>query len=264
MIQIRTLFEDKKLDIAENAFLELFNNELKKVNINVEYIGMQMIVKKEYVDVLVEVTKKYLLDIVGIEIGKLGVYGYNIIDDLPDEYAFQMMMHRCCGMDVRGFYHKGNIFVRVGEHLKRLLPTLFHELTHAYIHQNNMRLVDNYPKPTSIKFDFEALMYEADQEEGVCELVSSLMCYHIFNVDQYPSNVDAYWLGWRLSVECFLAFANVLVKKFPDNSSIWVTKISFMSVINHIKKYNNMHYFVKKVPTNEYYNLKQIRLGMDN
>jgi hypothetical protein len=202
MIPIRTTFENTKMNFLKDSFMGYFEEELS-ANLVVDYFGMQMIIKQEYMEGLVKTIQKYLFEVVGIQINDLNVIGYVHVDDLPWFHAFHVKMNKCGGRDTRGFYHKTDktVYVRIGEHLKSLLPTLFHELTHAYIDQNNIKIIDDFTKPNCVCFDFSSRMHEADQEEGVCELVSSLMSYHLFNTDQYPSNVDKYWLGWRLSVQ---------------------------------------------------------------
>lgn len=262
MIPIRTTFEnvENKKEFSKDSFMNDFELELKNANVKLDYFGMQMIIKQEHMEGLIKTIQTYLFNMIGIKINNLNVKGYTNTDELPDYHSFRIRVQRCCGMDVKGFYNSidQTVYVRIGAHLKSLLPILFHELTHAYIHQNNLKLVDDFPKPDVVCFDFASMMYIADQEEGICELVSSLMCYNIFDIDQYPSNVDEYWLGWRLSVQAFISFSEILINKFPNNDNIWVTKLAFQSILNHIKKTNNLYKFVQFVPKNEYHRTKSI------
>jgi hypothetical protein len=157
-------------------------------------------------------------------------------------------------MDIKGFYSikDKTIYIRIGEHLKKLLPVLFHEMTHAFLHQQNIVLVDNWTKKAS-GFDFESMMSEASQEEGMCELVSSLLCYEIFDCDQYPSKVDEYWLGWRLNVQAFIVFAKMLSKQMSTFGTKDIVKFAFNAIVEHVKKTNNLYKFVGLVPKDVYH-----------
>lgn len=260
MISIRTMFENTIIKCLKHEFMEIFENKLKNAGLVIDYFGMHMIMKAEYMKSLVLTIQDYLFEVIGMKVNDLNVVGYVHVDDLPWFHSFRVKMNKCGGMDTKGFYNKTDktVYVRIGEHLKSLLPTLFHELTHAYIDQQNIKIINNFEKPDCVCFDFASRMHEADQEEGVCELVSSLISYHIFNIDQYPSNVDKYWLGWRLSIQGFITFSGILINKYPEKDGLWITKIAFTSIINHLKNTNNLYKFVPLVPKDEYHRTKSI------
>lgn len=261
MIQIRGLFEDTHINFLRDEFLADFNTNLKNTNQIPDYFGMTMIIKKEYVAPLLDTIQKYLLIIVGIKINDLNVVPYVNADELPQLHSVHIKMNKCSGMETNGFYYPKDktVYVAVGKHLKKLLPTMFHELTHAYLHQNDIKLIDNYEKPKTLTFDFISMMHEADQEEGVCELVASLLCYHIFDNNKTPSNVDSYWLGWRLSTQAFVECAKVLIKMCPEKDAVFITKTAFYTVINTIKQSNNLYKFAKSVPPDSYSRTKEIQ-----
>ena len=164
------------------------------------------------------------------------------------------------GNNILGFYCSldETIYVKINKHLKSILPVIFHEFTHAYLHQNDIKLIDDYKQPDIVNFSFEYLMYKANQEEGLCELVSSLFCFHIFNNDIYPSNVDEYWIGWRLCTQSFVTTAEMIINLYPNNDSIWITKITFSTLLNYIKSKNNLYKFIPNVPKDAYHRIKSI------
>ena len=254
MIQLRMMLEDKPLNMLYDQFILDFKMEIDRANVNCEYFGYEMIIKKEYIVPLVITTKKYLLDVLGIEIADIDIVGYYESYELPINHSIHVQIDEQCGFNIRGFYdlESKTIYVKIGEHFKILMPTLFHELTHAYIHTKNIKIIDDFPMPTQICFDFASLMHKASQEEGLCELVSTLMSYHIFDINQYPSNIDKYWLGWRLCMEGFLTFAKMIIYQFKDKDNLWITRLSFISLINQLKQNNNLYKFVNMVPKDAY------------
>ena len=255
MFTLKDLLDSTNCQDKRKEFFGEFNLELKNMkDIEIDYFDMSMIIKQEHVKPLVNVIQKYMFNILGIHIPNLIVTAYTNVDELPLIHSMSIRMKKCCGVDVRGFYVpiEQIIYIRIGIHLKRLLPTLFHELTHAFIDQNNISLVDSWDKkPTG--FDFESMMTNSSQEEGICELVSTIMCYHIFNCEQYPSNVDKYWLGWRLCIQSFIVFFEMLVKQTNNKDCVWLTKFSFGAIVQHIKSTNNLYKFVSQVPKDAYH-----------
>ena len=260
MIPLTIILDDIKheqYEKHENPRSKFFSDFKIELNgIPLDYFDMSMIIKQEHMKPLIKVVQKYMFDILGITIPNLDVVAYTNADELPLHHSYNIKSKRCCGMDVRGFYVPSEqiVYIRIGEHLKKLLPTLFHELTHAYVKQNGINLIDSWDKkPTG--FDFESMMCDASQEEGLCELVASLLCYHIFNCEQYPSNVDEYWLGWRLCIQAFIVFAQMLIKQ-PNNINrdrVWINKYAFGAIIQHIKSTNNLYKFVSFVPKDAYH-----------
>jgi len=164
----------------------------------------------------------------------------------------EILQCKCQGIDLRGLYYHENetIYIKNNIHLNKLLPTLFHELTHAYMFQTYISMTDDYPESTNLTFSFEYFMAGADQDEGFCELVSTLMCYYLFDTEQHPSNIPSYWIGWRLNLAAFLVFSRAIIK--PNLLDKIRMKLAISSMINIIRINNNLYKFVKYVPANAY------------
>lgn len=260
MISIRDIFENKEMKFMRDEFFEDFKNGLKNISTDDEYFGMSMIIEQKHIEPLLHTVQKYLLNIIGIKVNDLNFVGYSNLDDLHIIHSFMMKINSHGGTNALGFYCSldETIYVKINKHLKSVLPVIFHEFVHAYLHQNNIKLIDNYEKPKIVNFNFESLMYRADQEEGLCELVSSLLCFHIFDCDKYPSNLDNYWIGWRLCVQSFVTTADMIMNKYPDNDIIWITKITFSTLLNYIKSTNNLYKFIPNVPKDAYQRIKCI------
>ncbi len=260
MIPIRSLFDDKILTPLRDEFFNDFKSGLKNISTDEEYFGMSMIIEQKHVVPLLQTVEKYLSIVTGMKIDNLKFVGYRNIDELPLNHSLNMKLNSHSGTETMGFYspYDDTMYVKINKHLKKVLPIIFHEFTHAYLHRNNIKLVDSCIKPTIVNFDFESLMYKADQEEGVCELVSSLMCFIVFDCDQYPSNIDKYWIGWRLCVQSFITTANMIIRQYQDNNIIWITKITFNTLINYIKNTNNLYKFIQNVPKDAYHRTKSI------
>ncbi len=260
MIPIRSLFDEKILNPLRDEFFNDFKSGLKNISTNDEYFGMSMVVEQKHIVPLLQTVQKYLAIVTGMKIDNLKFVGYGNIDELPLNHSLHVKLNSHAGTDTMGFYSPDDdtMYVKINKHLKKVLPIIFHEFTHAYLHRNNIKLVDSCVKPTVVNFDFESLMYKADQEEGVCELVSSLMCFIVFDCDQYPSNVDKYWIGWRLCVQSFITMANMITKQYPNNSIIWITNIAFNTLLNYIKQTNNLYKFLPNVPKDAYHRTKSL------
>lgn len=258
MIQLQSLLDNS----VKNVLKEQFMSDLRSA-LHVENFNLTSIITKEYFDVLVEVIRSYMFDVIGIKLNNVKVFGYIMDDELPVLNYLHIKSNKCCGLETAGFYNKldKTVYIEINKQLKCLIPTLFHELMHVYIDENNIIIVDNYPKPTNtICFDFASKIYLASQEEGICELASSLMCLHIFDTNQYPSNVEKYWLGWRLCVQAFIQFAEIIKK--TNNDNLFITKMAFKSTLNMLIKHQNIYHFVDKVPKDAYFRTNGINLGM--
>ena len=261
MIEIRDLFDNESKITYSVEFMEKFRNELIINDITIpEDFGLMMIVKAEHMQSLTKIIIDYMTIILGVKIPATKIAGYRDHTDLPTKHAFHVYLNRCGGMLTKGFYYPSDneVYIEIGKHLRLVLPTMFHEMMHSWINFEGIAIIDDYPIVQSGCFDFESMMHETNQEEGLCELAASLMCYHIFDVDRYPSNVDEYWLGWRLCVQSFISFVNFINKQFTNQSNIWITKMAFSSLFNYIKNTNNLYKFVQYVPKNIYQRTKCI------
>lgn len=265
MIQLEMVFENTKLELLKEDFMNTLKNRLDISGIDTTGFNLTTVIKKEHMSSLVSVVHDYLNQIIGIKINNLTVIGYIDESELNLLHEFHIKCNKCRGMETHGFYSKFDrtVYVEIGKQLRALLPTFFHEFIHAYVHENNICIVDDYPEQkNSIGFTFAYKMCEASQEEGLCELASSIMCMHIFKINQYPSNVDKYWLGWRLCVQGFIEFFEIITKDKEKCDAVFVTKLSFKSLVNIIIKNHNLYKFVDKVPKNAYQQQKSITGGM--
>lgn len=265
MIQLRDIFENKNVQFLREEFMLDFSSELKSNNITSEYFGLSMVIKKEHVIPLLNTIQKYMFKVVGIKIETLIVVPYYNENELPLNHYVNIQINNCGGGVTLGFYHPATktIYVSIGVHLKKILPTIFHELTHAYLHQNNIKLIDNYEKPELLTFDFISMAYEMDQEEGLCELVSSLMCFHVFDCDKSPSSAIEYWLGWRLCVQAFIECAKGIIKICPNNDDgIFISQRAFFTLLHSINQSNNLYKFLKYVPPDAYHRMSEIRIDL--
>lgn len=265
MIQLEIAFENTKLDILKEEFMSALKTQLTVSNIPIDNFNLTTQIKKEHMPALTNVIHDYLFKILGIQINNLNVVGYVDDEELYLLDYLHIKCNKCSGMETKAFYNKlhKTIYIEINKQLKGLLPVLFHEFIHAYIHENNIKITDDYPmEKDNMCFTFASKMHEANQEEGLCELASSLMCLHIFNTNQYPSNVDKYWLGWRLCVQGFLEFFEFITKNKEKCDAIFVTKMSFKSLVNILIKNQNAYKFVNKVPKDAYQRTKCIEMGM--
>jgi len=254
---IRPIDNVQRVDLKE-IFMSDIKDRLEHITEqNLPYFGPQFVLKKEYGPSFVRVVLKYMEDVVGFKINNLKINTFVNLTDLDGEMESYLRIHRMMGYDIPGYYNKKehSINIRIGIHINKILPVLFHELTHAYIHQNGLEFVDNYLKPVSIGFSFSDLMYKCSQEEGFCEMVATVMSYHVLDKDQLPSQVDEYWLGWRLCLTGYQTMVQALSNnnqnknKFDD---IQISKLAINSLVQLVKIKKNLYNFVQKVPNDAY------------
>lgn len=226
---------------------------IAKMSNKPEYVGHQMVIGKDCIDALVDTSIEYMDKICGLRLNSVGRNAFVELNDLDDDMYGYIAVHRMGGYDIPGFYNKETniITIKLGIHLDKILPVLFHELTHAYIKQKEIEIEDIYEKPTLIDFSFSGHMYKANQNEGLCELVSTFMSYYILEMNIQPSSVDEYWVGWRLCVEAFCNFADKMIKSNPNNDQENI-RVSMLSVFNFIKLKKNLYKFVPMVKSDSY------------
>ena len=221
----------------------------------------QTIVEREHVFPLVETICELMDKKFGSKINNINIQPFENVDELGKAYAIWSNMHKLMGYEIRGWYNAetNTIYIPIKKHLKNILPTLFHELTHAYMHQENIVFNNTYPKPDTISFGFKSLLYKADQNEGFCELIATLMLYFVWNDIHSPSLVDEYWLSWKLAIEGFVDVAEKVINIMPKDQII---KIAIRTLINYAKSKHNLYDFVDKVDPNCYHKRATIvRLG---
>lgn len=257
MIQLTSFFEERTQEFLEQKFLDDYLTECKARNID-GYFGIMMVITDKHVPPLIHIVSKYMYDLLGLKMPIIDVIPYETGKTLPADEGEMVDMNRWMGIDTKGFYARktNKIYIKNGIHLHKLLPTVFHELTHAYVHNNGICIVDNYKVPTKGIFDFEYFMREANQEEGLCELVMTLMCYHIFKRNEYASNMEAYFLGWRLNVQAFLELATTFRKIKPEADNLIISRLCMYAIITFYKNNNNIYRYVSKVPPDANYGPK--------
>ena len=238
MFSLRECYPNN-INITEEFFKD-FTKQVKNDGLIQEYFGMLMVIKTHIIKPLVSIAVRYMYTILGMNINQPEVKSF---DDATDFGAiFCIQRHKYSGTQLLGFYCSNSkiIYIKDGVHLNKLLPVLFHELTHAFMDQKHIDMEDDYPKPNTLTFSFADQMYIADQNEGFCELVMTLMCFSIFDIEQFPSNVEEYWLGWRLCLESFIFMSKQLSNTKKNINDIERKKIAFDSLINVIRFKNNL------------------------
>lgn len=252
MIPLLTFFELQNQEFMEQKFLDDFRDECHNIGVG-GYFGIMMVINNQHIAPLITVSRKYMHDLLGLRIPDIPVIPYTTPESLPPE-------HMMSGFFAVGFYVRktNQIFIKNGMHLNKLIPTVFHELTHAYVHNNGIVIIDNFKVPQTVTFDFVSLMHKASQEEGLCELVMTLMRYHIFKTNEYPSTSEEYCLGWVLHIHTFLNLGNIFRQIKPHADNLEISRLALSSIITYYKNNNNIYKFVDKVPKDAYHQARKV------
>lgn len=230
---------------VQQKFLDDYQNECHNCGIG-GYFGIMMIVTDSHLLPLITIAQKYMYDILGLKIPAIPVVPFT------DREAK--------GGYVVGYYDRksNNIHLRNNVHLHKLIPTVFHELTHAFIHNTGIIMIDNYRSNLTDCFDFEYFLPGSSQEEGFCELIMTLMQYHIFDIKEYPCKEQEYFIGWLLNIYAFMDMAKIFRNIKKDANNYEISRLSLNAMITFYKNNNNIYRFVNKVPKDAVQNESKI------
>jgi len=245
MIQLTTFFEQRNQELLKQKFMDDFHDECHNVGVD-GYFGIMMIITDKHLQPLISIVRKYMYDILGLRV--------------PDIPVFPFSENETKNSGAVGYYNKrkNEIHIQNNVHLHKLIPTIFHELTHAFIHNTGIVIIDDYESPKSNCFDFTFLLQEGSQEEGFCELIMTLMQYHIFEIKEYPSKYAKYCLGWLLNIYAFMDLAKIFRTMKPDKDNFEISRLSLIAMITFYKNNNNIYRFVNKVPKDAYHQESKI------
>lgn len=248
----------------KDEVLDTFKKNIQDAGLPIEYMGFDMVIKKEYAEPLITTVTEYMYKVVGFTFGNLAKDNGDIVPFVTNTFVnpselnkvehAMIMLHQFQGFEIPGFYtpYNNTINVRIGCHLKKVLHTLFHELTHAYLCQNHIKFKDTWNEKKITVSAFKDQMHNANQCEGFCEMITTIMFYHLFKKEEYSTSVTEYWLGWRLCMQAFTHFSNKLLEMCSDKSLNYITQLSIDSIINMIKRNGNLYKFVPMVPSDTY------------
>lgn len=245
MIQLTTFFEQRNQELLEKKFLDDFHDECHNFGVG-GYFGIMMIVTDDHLLPLILIARKYMHDILGLKI--------------PDIPVIPFSENETRYLGAVGYYNQktNDIHLQNNVHLHKLIPTVFHELTHAFIHNSGIVIVDDYEPPKTSCFDFAFLLQDGSQEEGFCELIMTLMQYHIFGIKEYPSKSEIYCLGWLLNMYTFMDLANIFRTMGSNKDNYEISRLSLRAMITFYEKNNNIYRFVNKVPKDAYHQERKI------
>lgn len=259
MHRFEDLFEDSKGFLKEEFLTTLrercidhnLDDRRPGHSLSAENIINQTVVEREHVFSLVNVMCEFMNKVLGLKINDINVQPFENVDELGKTYAIWNNIHKLMGYEIGGWYNKetNTIYIPIKKHLKKIIGTLFHELTHAYMTQENINFVDDYPKPDTISFGFKSQLYKADQNEGFCELIATLMMHFVWGERYNLSNVDEYWLSWKLAIESFSIVTEKITDIVPKDLQ---AKTAIRALVNHAKSKNNLYAYADKVDPNCY------------